>query len=289
MLQGLDGLELYYQVDAARDEAGTPPGRQSRQRGRGLRCEAKMLLDAGKSAEAGDPDFRRPYRLDTKSDVAWPHPRIAPRCPAGRVARRFRHASFAGRRGRAAPGRRGATGDLFPLHGHGPSACRRLAAGRRVYLELVDLEEAKPALEIVDRSHLLPAVTVGSGPAWVCFASEGGTVAAAQIDRGLKRTWRRPRRTRSLTACGRSSPSSAINLGDGGAGRTVAAAAQRQAGADHGGRIAHGRGRRSPGGGTARPRPACWPRWPSSIFILTAGGGGGERRRRLLPAASAGV
>ena len=64
--QGLDGLELYYQVDAARDEAArrlaaNPDDVE------GLTLRGEMLLDAGKPAEAV-ADFRRAYSLDKKSE-----------------------------------------------------------------------------------------------------------------------------------------------------------------------------------------------------------------------------
>ncbi len=71
--QGLDGLEVYYQVDAARDEvarrlAANPDDVE------GLTLRGEMFLDAGKSAEAV-ADFRRAYSLINKaSDSLRPHP-----------------------------------------------------------------------------------------------------------------------------------------------------------------------------------------------------------------------
>ena len=57
--QGLDGLEVYYQADAAREEvtrllAANPDDVE------GLTLRGEMLLDAGKSTEAV-ADFRRAY------------------------------------------------------------------------------------------------------------------------------------------------------------------------------------------------------------------------------------
>ena len=111
--QGLDGLEMYYQADAARDEvarrlAANPDDID------GLTLRGEMFLDAGKPAEAV-ADFRRAYGLDKKSDSHGRTPRVATRRPAGRPARRFRRESLDGGRSRAALGRRGATGGLFPL------------------------------------------------------------------------------------------------------------------------------------------------------------------------------
>ena len=134
------------------------------------------------------------------------------------------------------------------------------------YLKLVDLEEAKPALEKVDRSYLVRR------DRWVqarlgMLRSEGGAAAAAEIDRALEPRLEEAKKDtgfdglkRFLGLLRQSTP------GGGGAGGT--APAPDASGADPGGRVAHGRGRRFRR--TARPRPACWPRWPCSIFVPAA-------------------
>ena len=106
--QGLDGLEVYYQADVAREEvarllAANPDDVE------GLTLRGEMFLDAGKSARA-IADFRREQpRDEARSGIQRrrqrhrPHPRTASRCPAGRAARRLRRALLDGGRNRTAP------------------------------------------------------------------------------------------------------------------------------------------------------------------------------------------
>ena len=113
--QGLDGLEVYYQVDAAREEvarrlAANPDDVE------GLTLRGEMLLDAGKPAEAV-ADFRRAYSLDKKSESHGRTRELLRDALLAGLRDDFRRASLDGGRSRAAAGRPGATGDLSPLHG----------------------------------------------------------------------------------------------------------------------------------------------------------------------------
>jgi len=181
--QGLDGLELFYQMDAARDEvarrlAANPDDVE------GLTLRGETFLDAGKSAEAV-ADFRRAYGLDKKSESH------------GRTRELLRDALLAGLRDDFAA-HRPMAGEVEPLLDdpiQRATYLRTMATGlHRVgdwrqaveyYMKLVDLEEAKPALEKVDRSYLVRR------DRWVqarldMLRSEGGAVAAAEIDRVLE-------------------------------------------------------------------------------------------------------
>ena len=178
--QGLDGVELFYQVDAARDEvarrlAADPDDVE------GLTLRGEMLLDAGKSAEAV-ADFRRAYHLDKKSESH------------GRTRELLRDALLTGLRDDFAAHRSmaGEVEQLLDNPAQRATYLRCLAAGFHAagdwrqaveyYLKLVDLEDAKPALEKIDRSYLVRR------DRWVqarlgVLRSEGGAAAAAEIDR----------------------------------------------------------------------------------------------------------
>ncbi len=180
--QGLEGLELYYQADAAREEvtrrlAANPDDVE------GLTLRGEMLLDAGKSAEAV-ADFRRAYNLDKKSESH------------GRTRELLRDALLAGLQDDFVA-HRSMADEVEPLlddAGQRAIYLRAMATGFHrtgdwqqaidYYLKLVNLEEAKPALEKVDRSYLVRR------DRWVqarlgLLRSEGGAAAAAQIDRLL--------------------------------------------------------------------------------------------------------
>jgi outer membrane protein assembly factor BamB len=182
--QGLDGLELYYQVDAARDEVArrlvaNPEDVE------GLTLRGEMKLDAGKSAEAV-ADFRRAYNLDKKSESH------------GRTRELLRDALLAGLRDDFAA-HRSMAAEVEPLLDDAAQRAtflRYMAAGFQrahewpeavdQYLKLVDLEEGKPVLEKVDRSYFVRR------ECWVesCLGtlrSEGGAAVAAQLDQALER------------------------------------------------------------------------------------------------------
>jgi outer membrane protein assembly factor BamB len=183
--QGLDGLEVYYQADAARDEVArrlvaNPDDVE------GLRLRGEMLLDAGKLAEAV-ADFRRAYGLD-KDQKSESH---------GLLRELLRDALLAGLRDDFSA-HRAMAGEVEPLlddPAQRATYLRCMATGLHragewrqavvYYLKLVDLEEARPALENVDRSHL------ARRDRWVqarlgMLRSEGGAAAAAEIDRVLE-------------------------------------------------------------------------------------------------------
>ena len=241
--QGLDGLELYYQADAAREEvarrlAANPDDVE------GLTLRGEMLLDAGKSAEAV-ADFRRAYSLEKKSESH------------GRTRELLRDALLAGLHDDFAA-HRSMAGEVEPLLDDAAQRAtyfRCMATGLHragdwqqaveYYLKLVDLEEGtrKPVGPgKIDRSYLVRR------DRWVqarlgMLRSEGGAAAAAEIDRVLEQRLeeakkdtelRRPEAVPCLLR--QSTP------GGGGAGGT--APAPDAGGADPGGRTAHGRGRR---------------------------------------------
>ena len=187
--QGLDGLEVYYQANAARDEvthrlAANPDDIE------GLTLRGEMFLDAGKSTEAV-ADFRRAYSLDKNSD-SHVHTREL-----------LRDALLSGLRDDFAA-HRSTAGEVEPLldnPAQRASYYRCMATGLHhagdwrqaveYYMKLVDLEEAKPAktaldkLERVDRSYL------ARRDCWVrarlaLLRKEGGAAAAAEIDRALE-------------------------------------------------------------------------------------------------------
>ena len=182
--QGLDGLEVYYQADAARDDAARRLAANADDV-EGLTLRGEILMDAGKPAEAV-ADFRRAYSLGQKSDAR------------GRTRELLRDALLAGLRDDF-PANRSMAGEVEPLlddPGQRATYLRCMASGfhragewqRAVeqYLKLVDLAaEAKLPLETVDRSHLVRR------DCWVearlgVLRREGGAAAAAQIDRLLE-------------------------------------------------------------------------------------------------------
>ena len=120
------------------------------------------------------------------------------------------------------------------------------------YLKLVDLEEREAGPGKLT-ARILSAATAGSRPGWACFAAKAGAAAAAEIDRALETALGRGqeghelRRPEALPRLLRQST-------PGGRGADRTAQAPDASGADPGGRVAHGRGRRFHR--TARPRPA---------------------------------
>ena len=180
--QGLDGLEVYYQADVAREEvvrrlAANPDNVE------GLTLRGEMLLDAGKSAEAV-ADFRRAFGLDKKSDSH------------GRTRELLRDALLTGLRDDFAA-HRSMAGEVEPLlddAAQRATYCRYMAAGFQgagrwqeavnYYLKLLDSDDAKAALEKVDRSHLVRR------DRWVearlgLLRKEAGAAVLAQLDRAL--------------------------------------------------------------------------------------------------------
>jgi outer membrane protein assembly factor BamB len=197
--QGFDGLELYYQVDAARDDAArrlavNPDDVE------GLTLRGEMFLDAGKSTEAV-ADFRRAYSLVDKKSERAPGSRNEEefcRVPGrGRTREMLRDALLAGLRDDFAA-HRAMAGEVEPLlddTAQRATFLRYMASGMdrahdwrqavEYYLKLVDLEETKPALEKIDRSYLVRR------DCWVearlgMLREAGGAEAAAQLDRALE-------------------------------------------------------------------------------------------------------
>ncbi len=180
--QGMDGLDLYYQADAAREEAARRLAANADD-AEGLTLRGEILLDGGKAAEAV-ADFRRAFSLDRKSESR------------GRTRQLFRDALLAGLHDDFAAHRWMAS-EVEPLLDDAAQHAaffRCMAAGFHAagqwrqaveyYLKLVDLEESKPALEMVDRSHL------ARRDRWVqarlgLLRSEGGAAVAAELDRVL--------------------------------------------------------------------------------------------------------
>ena len=181
--QGLDGLELYYQADAARDEvarrlAANPDDVE------GLTLRGEMFLDTGKATEAV-ADFRHAYSLDKKSESQ------------GRTRELLRDALLAGLRDDFAA-HRSMANEVEPLLDDAEQRAtyfRCMATGLHragqwreaveFYLKLVDQEDTKPVLEQVDHSYLVRRdcwVQVRLG----AIRSEGGAAAAAEIDRALE-------------------------------------------------------------------------------------------------------
>jgi len=180
--QGLDGLELYYQVDAAREEvarrlAANPDDVE------GLTLRGEMSLDAGKST-AAVADFRRAYGLDKKSESH------------GRTRELLRDALLAGLHDDFAAHRSmaGEVEQLLDDPAQRATYLRYMAAGLHhagewrqavdYYLKLVDLEETKPVLEKIDRSYLVRRDRWVQGQLGV-LRQEGGAAAAAEIDRAV--------------------------------------------------------------------------------------------------------
>jgi outer membrane protein assembly factor BamB len=194
--QGLDGLELYYQIDAARDEvprllAGSPDDVVE-----GLTLRGEMHMDAGKSTEAV-ADFRRAYSLDKKSESH------------GRTRELLRDALLAGLR------------DDFPAHRSMASEVEKLLddpSQRATYLrcmaagleqtgdwkqsieylmKLADLDESRFPLESVVRSHF------ARRDCWIqarlgMLREEGGPAAAAEIDQVVEKRLEKARKEPGL-------------------------------------------------------------------------------------------
>ncbi len=193
--QGLDGLELYYQVDAAREECARLLAANADDV-EGLTLHGEIALDAGKSTEAV-ADFRRAYSLDKKSESH------------GRTRELLRDALLAGLRDDF-PAHRSLAGEVEPLlddPAQRVTYLRYMAAGLQhagdwrqaveCYLKLVDMEEVKPALEKMDRTYLVRR------DRWVqaqlgMLRSEGGGAAAAEIDRAVDQRLEKARQDKGL-------------------------------------------------------------------------------------------
>jgi outer membrane protein assembly factor BamB len=193
--QGMDGLECYYQVDAARDEVArrltaNPDDIE------GLTLRGEMLLDAGKPG-AAVADFRRAYNLDKKAQAQSPGMGPSGDAGHGRTRELLRDALLTGLHDDFAA-HRSMAGEIEQLLDDPPQRAtyfRCMAAGLQearewqksidYLLKLADLEEAKTPqdrLEKVDRSHLVRR------DCWIqarlgMLRLEGGAAAAAEIDR----------------------------------------------------------------------------------------------------------
>ena len=205
----------------------------------GLTLRGEMFMDAGKPAEAV-ADFRRAYRADKRSESH------------GRTREELRDALLAGLHDNFAA-HRAMAGEVEPLLDDAAQRAtylRLMATGLHragdwrqaieYYLKLADLEEAKPALEKVQRLVSRPPRRLGAGP-------------AGHASQRRRRPGRRGNRPRPGTAFGRGQkgrglrgPEAVPGLfrqsAPGGGGADGTAAAPDASGTNHGGRVAHGRG-----------------------------------------------
>ena len=150
--QGLDGLELYYQADVARDEVARLLA-ANQDDVEGLTLRGELFLDAGKPAEAV-ADFRRAYGLDNKSDSH------------GRTRELFRdallvglHDDFKAHRAMASEVEQllddvAQRASFFRYMATGLQRAGEWKSAIEYYLKLADLEEPKPALEKIEESYL---------------------------------------------------------------------------------------------------------------------------------------
>ena len=196
--QGLDGLELYYQIDAARDEvarrlAANPDDVE------GLTLRGEMSLDAGKSTEAV-ADFRRAYSLDKKSESH------------GRTRELLRDALLAGLHDDFAAHRSmaGEVEQLLDDPAQRATYLRYMAAGFHhagdwrqaveYYLKLVDMEDVKPRPWRRSTARTWFVATAGSRASWACCAAKGAPRPPRKSIVPWNGAWRRPRWTRASTA-----------------------------------------------------------------------------------------
>ncbi len=128
--QGLDGVEVYYQTDAARTDsqrllAKNPDDVE------GLTLRGEIALDEGRSTEAVT-DFRRAYLGRRQVRDAASHAGFAPRRTVERPSRQLRGAPRACPGTGETVGRTVAKGDLLSLHGDGPAAGRASGSPRLI-------------------------------------------------------------------------------------------------------------------------------------------------------------
>ena len=200
--QGLDGVEVYYQTDAARAQSARRLAKNPDDV-EGLTLRGEILLNEGKSSEAV-ADFRRAYAIDHTSEMGT------------RTRELLRDALLSGLRDDFAA-HRSLAGELEKLLDEPATESGRLQ--RAAYLrymtiglhrahewrqavefclKLVDLDDSvsrqsgettarntKPSLEGVERSYL------ARRDRWVqarlgLLRTEGGSAAAAEIDRALE-------------------------------------------------------------------------------------------------------
>ena len=126
--QGLDGLEVYYQTDAARDESKRLLEKDPNDV-EGLTLHGEIALDDGRSTDAV-ADFRRAYAaVDPNSDKRLRTRELLRDCAVERAPRQLRGSPRARPRVGEAAGRAVANRDLLSLHGDGPATGRAVAAG----------------------------------------------------------------------------------------------------------------------------------------------------------------
>ena len=180
--QGLDGVELYYQVDAARAES-TKLLAANKDDVEGLTLRGEIAMDEGRSSDAV-ADFRRAYALDENQDSHI------------RTRELLRDALLNGLRDNFALHRplAGAREKLLDVPSPGSADYRRMTMGLQragdwrqaveYCLRIVDMEDKPLRPETVDRSYL------ARRDCWVrarlgVLRSEGGAAAAAEIDKLL--------------------------------------------------------------------------------------------------------
>jgi outer membrane protein assembly factor BamB len=180
--QGLEGVEVYYQLDAARADSARLLAKNPDDV-EGLTLRGEIALDEGRSTDAV-ADFRRAYATDTQSDSRL------------RTRELLRDALLDGLRDNFAA-HRGLTGELEKLLDE-PSQratyLRYMAMGLQragewqqavdCCMKLVDMDEKELKPEKIERSYL------ARRDRWVqarlaLIRSEGGAAAAAAIDKVL--------------------------------------------------------------------------------------------------------
>jgi outer membrane protein assembly factor BamB len=181
--QGLDGVEVYYQTDAARAESKRLLAKDSNDV-EGLTLRGEIALDEGRSTDAV-ADFRRAYLADAGTDRQL------------RTRELLRDALLSGLRDNFSA-HRSLAGELEKLledPAQWAAYYRYMATGLQragqwqqaidFCFKLVDMDDHKRVLENVDRAYLVRR------DRWVqarlgLIRSEGGATAAAAIDKALK-------------------------------------------------------------------------------------------------------
>jgi outer membrane protein assembly factor BamB len=184
--QGLDGVEVYYQLDAARAESGQLLAKNSNDI-EGLTLRGEIAMDEGRSTEAV-ADFRRAYSVDKQSDT-----RV-------RTRELLRDALLNGLRDNFAA-HRSLAGELKKLLDEPAQEAtywRYMAMGLQrsgewqeavnCCMKLVDMDEKDLKPEVIERYYL------ARRDRWVrsrllMVRSEGGAAAAAAIDKAIAPRW----------------------------------------------------------------------------------------------------
>lgn len=189
--QGLDGVEVYYQIDAARADSKRLLAKDPNDV-EGLTLRGEIALDEGRSTDAV-ADFRRAYRADAGSAA----PGTSACGSQIRTRELLRDALLSGLRDNF-PAHRSLAGELEKLldepaqwaayYRYMAIGLQRAGQWQRAIdycFKLVDLDDRKQVLESVDRAYLVRR------DRWVqtrlgAIRSEGGAVAATAIDKALK-------------------------------------------------------------------------------------------------------